>query len=47
MYSIDENDSTIQDKEQDIIIINYYNKYIDLETMEPLILFEKLVQTLL
>lgn len=28
MYSVDENDSTIQDKEQDIIIINYYNKYI-------------------
>lgn len=47
MYSVDENDSTIQDKEQDIIIINYYNKYIDLETMEPFILFEKLVQTLL
>lgn len=47
VYSVDENDSTIQDKEQDIIIINYYNKYIDLETMEPFILFQKLVQTLL
>lgn len=47
VHSIDENDSPIQDKEQDIIIINYYNKYIDLETMEPFILFQKLVQTLL
>lgn len=47
VHSVDENDSPIQDKEQDIIIINYYNKYIDLETMEPFILFEKLVQTLL
>lgn len=47
VHSVDENDSPIQDKEQDIIIINYYNKYIDLETMEPFILFQKLVQTLL